>query len=932
MNTPAREAVGVRRSRPGRGCAVASAFLILLTAGAVQAYVQTNPVDQGFGDIGLKVQNGSLVLRLESHASWKITDGTDLTALTDSMARWTNVTTSNATVSEGTRFTLTSPVDAVAALGNDGLNRVYFAQTDTTNRLQSAIAVSFFFFSTSTGLISDCDTVFNESLYSFSTATPANPNQSLGANTFDLGEIATHEMGHCLGLEHTPVVGRFDASTGLEVSGLTSGDFTYQATLFPYATGTIQGRSLAQDDISGISFIYPNTTLTGTTATISGRILSGADGSPIKGAHVVAVSTATPDLPLVGALSGVQAGGPGGEYTLVGLPPGSYYLRIEPMVGTSNPFRASLAHFTGFDTGFPWEYYNGSGESGNDTGTDRTALTVAAGQTVSGIDILTNVAAPDPNEPNNTRASATPIACEEVKSVSIAPKGDIDYYALAITSPTSLQIDVSAARAGSTLDAVAAVFDAAGNRLAFADNSIGLDPVLFVDLYGSGTYYVAVASYNDSGFTGTDARTVGNYTLTARCSIPKVRAGTCPGRVLYAGAGAIGWVLAVSDADRDLRYDGESYFAPVSGAAPGALACRRDGGILVPGPSGAPGAPITAFWDGNGDFIADRSESVGTGLSDAPAVVSARRSGAEYLYAGDLFGGGSVVEMVDTGGGFLPERSTTFTDGPQSVAGLAIDEAGTVYVLDALANEGLGQVLAYRDRDGDGIADASALFLPNAPTYGAIVARSPGEVYAADTFAGRIDRIVDVDGDGMADVVAPYATGLSFPGTAALTFDENDVLYVVDGGNRVLALPDDNGDHLADRQVQFSPLIDGLGGITFGPGPPETVSPPGSFHPVTVMPSGSMLRLTWEDQGPTVPAYNVYEGVLGSYYSHAPLICRVGGTADGGGGRFLDITPSDGGSHYYLVTASDSCGEGSPGRGSDGRRRPLPGGSCGAVP
>lgn len=99
--------------------------------------------------------------------------------------------------------------------------------------------------------------------------------------------------------------------------------------------------------------------------------------------------------------------------------------------------------------------------------------------------------------------------------------------------------------------------------------------------------------------------------------------------------------------------------------------------------------------------------------------------------------------------------------------------------------------------------------------------------------------------------------------------------------------------------MPFSPLIGGLAGITFGPGPPEPVSPPGSIYPVMVTRSGSGLRLAWEDLGPTVTAYNIYEGTLGARDSHAPLLCHVAG---------------------------------SPGRGSDGRRRPLPHGSCGAAP
>ncbi len=907
------------------GVLLAAGFAAALGAGGrtAQAYVQSNLVDLGYGDLGLFQAGSNLVLRLEQDASFRITDGSDITALTAGMSAWTGIATSNITITDGVRFNLVSPIDAGAGLGSDANNRLFFAETDTGNRIGSSIAVAFFFVG-GDGRITDCDIVMNERLYTFSTTTPANPNQSLGANTYDLGEIATHEMGHCIGLEHGPVVGRFGTS-GLQVSGFSSGDFTYHSTLFPYGSRTIQGRSLAQDDASGASFIYPNSTLGSTAGTISGRVLNGDTFARVKGAHVVAVSAAAPDIPIAGVISDVQAGGPGGEYSIVGLPPGTYYLRLEPLVGTTNPFTQANTNFTGFDTTFPWEFYDGPTESGFDVAADRVEITVDVGQTVTGIDFLTNVASPDPSEPNNTRASATPIACEQIVTRSIVPRGDIDYYALSTSAGIQVLADVSAARIGSPLDPILGVFDAAGNQLAFADNSISLDPILTVDLITPGTYYFAVASFNDSTFTGTDARTIGDYSLTLRCSVLPVPAGTCRGRVLYAGSNSAGAIYALSDTNRDLSFEGMTEFLSGAGNSQGHLTSRRDGGVCL----GTSGSGIVGLWDDTGDFIVDRTLFIDTPGPDARAVAAVRRGGVEYLYTGEQIGTGTVYEERDTGGDAQVDQATVFTDAPEAVLALSMDETGTLYVLDGLHNT-FGGILAYRDLDGDGVADASSEFLADASTFGNMIARRPGEIFGTNFILGQVERVVDADGDGVADGTTVFAAGLTFDVYSGIAVDDLDVLYVVDGGNRVVALPDDDNDGVADRLAPFSPQLPGLLGITFGQGPPGAVSLPGSFHPVTVEPSGSGLRLTWEDLGPTVPAYNLYEGMIGDWYSHAPLLCHVSGTPDGAGNRFLDVTPTGVADRYYLVTASDACGEGSPGRAGSGLRRPMPNGTCGA--
>ncbi|HKQ97137.1 MAG TPA: hypothetical protein VJV75_04610 [Candidatus Polarisedimenticolia bacterium] len=909
-----------------RGLVLAGIALAIL-AGAVaplQAYIQTNLVDGGQPDVGL-FQSGTFTLRIEQDASFRITDGTDLTALNAALQRWTDVTTSSIVASPGAAFDIPSPVDAGAGLGTAG-NRLVFAETDNSNHIGNAIAVAFYSFA-SDGHILDCDIVMNERLYTFSTSTPANPNMILGSSTYDIGEIATHEIGHCLGMAHSPVAGRFSATTGLQVSGFTSSDFALQATLYPYGSRTIQGRSLADDDIAGVSFIYPNSTLTTTKATISGRVLDGASFTSIKGAHVVAVSTAAPDVPILGAVSGLQAGGPGGEFTLVGLAPGSYYLRLEPLVGTSNPFTEGNTPFTDFVTSFPWEYWDGVSESGFDSQTARTAITVVAAQTVSNVNIFTNVGAPDPQEPNNTRATASALSCETQRQGSIVPLNDIDYYVITITQATEVTIDLNASRSGSPLDAVAAVMDSGGGIVASADNVLSLDPFLDVDLLQPGTYYVAIASVGDEDFDGSGGQTAGSYTLNFTCGLPDVPDNLCRSHVLYAGDGTGGSLMAIADADGDLSYDGFATLYPILGTGQGQMITRADGGVVTAVQDGT----LRGVWDDNHDFVGDRVLSLATGLNDGYALAGYQRGGAELFYAADLFNGGSVKEYVETTGDMTPEATHLFTTEPETVLSLAVDEAGIVYVLDINYNGGEAAIRAYRDLDGDGDADTSSIFMTPAGNLAGLAARGPGEVFATDLGLGQIDRFIDRNLDGVADSSTTYVSGLALDIFDGLVFDRNDTLYTVEGGNRVLAIPDGNHDGVLDSINQFSPLLSSIDGLAFGASPPGEVSLPRSRKPLTVVRVGTALRVTWEDQGPTTLGYNLYQGTvaLGSGAVPTALLCGIAGTPDGAGGRYVDLDPAPAGDLFFLVSASDACGEGTTGRRSSLGQRPAPNGACG---
>lgn len=81
----------------------------------------------------------------------------------------------------------------------------------------------------SDGFIKDADIRFNA--VDFKWSTKGEPDK------MDLQNIATHEIGHFLGLDHTMVFG---------------------ATMYPYSGyGETKARTLEEDDINGICFLYP---------------------------------------------------------------------------------------------------------------------------------------------------------------------------------------------------------------------------------------------------------------------------------------------------------------------------------------------------------------------------------------------------------------------------------------------------------------------------------------------------------------------------------------------------------------------------------------------------------------------------------------------------------------------------------------------------
>ncbi|MGV3774701.1 MAG: carboxypeptidase regulatory-like domain-containing protein [Verrucomicrobiales bacterium] len=113
-----------------------------------------------------------------------------------------------------------------------------------------------------------------------------------------------HEIGHFLGLDHTPIGG---------------------ATIIPGGSGVSTEAGLSQDEIAAARYLYPDATFSG--GTIKGKVTM--NGSGILGAAVYAEDAA-------GNIVSATVSRSNGNYEMPALPPGSYKVRVCPLDPSSS--------------------------------------------------------------------------------------------------------------------------------------------------------------------------------------------------------------------------------------------------------------------------------------------------------------------------------------------------------------------------------------------------------------------------------------------------------------------------------------------------------------------------------------------------------------------------------------------------------------------
>jgi len=262
--------------------------LALVVGGALYAHVRL--IYSGNGKVLYWSGPDEIDVVINSDGSDDVDDGSHFTAIRNAIAEWNAVSGTKASLKEiknageqKSRNWASSSRHLV--LFDEDNSSGYFPGS---SGIVALTPISFY----TNGEIIDADVLFNGKSYGFTTS--GKPGR------FDVQDVATHELGHLLGLDHTGCAG---------------------GTMYPYVDPTvILHRSLSSDDAHGLRAAYPS----GTLSKLKGTVRRAGDGSLVRGAWVGARNEE-------GRLAGAALSGSSGQFSLQALEPGTYTIYASPL-------------------------------------------------------------------------------------------------------------------------------------------------------------------------------------------------------------------------------------------------------------------------------------------------------------------------------------------------------------------------------------------------------------------------------------------------------------------------------------------------------------------------------------------------------------------------------------------------------------------------
>jgi len=275
---------------------IASNAYVLNTDGAGN-FLHWNLFSSTFGVSTNVINLNSHAVRyfLASDAYSTTNTAAELNAVRAVFAQWMTVSNSYLKFEEGGM--VSPPVDVNSG---DNMNVVFWTKSSTLvngglDDIAGSLGVTFTTWQLPDMSLKHADIVFNGVNYTWFTdiSDPTTTKQLVDG-------VALHEIGHFLGLNHSPLGG---------------------ATMFWRGAGGVNPQTgLHSDDFAGIRFIYP--TNASNYGAIKGTVLK--EGAAVLGAVVMVYDSFSNAF--AGTLSHAD-----GQYELNKLPPASYQLRVTPL-------------------------------------------------------------------------------------------------------------------------------------------------------------------------------------------------------------------------------------------------------------------------------------------------------------------------------------------------------------------------------------------------------------------------------------------------------------------------------------------------------------------------------------------------------------------------------------------------------------------------